>query len=316
MIICKSVSRFSRDILNTLKYVKILHGNGVDIWFERENLDTADPSCTMILSFLATIAQDESHSISENVKWGYSQRFKRGEYNLGNNRILGYDSVDGKLVPNDRADGVRAIYQLYLEGKSIEEIRRMLAEFGVVTRRGKPLSHHGILYILQNEAYKGDKLLQRQPPKDFITRKPDKTKPYKSYYLENDHEPIVEPELWDAVQDRIKQNMDLKEAVGHLGGRPHFLFGKVFCADCGSPMTRRTFTGYKGVKYKAWVCRDRQLGRNGNGCQMRIVREDDLLGEICSQMRWEEVTEEKVDEIDRVEIREDGVEVVQRKFTV
>ena len=313
MIICKSVSRFSRDILNTLKYVKILHGNGVDIWFERENLDTADPSCTMILSFLATIAQDESHSISENVKWGYSQRFKRGEYNLGNNRILGYDSVDGKLVPNDRADGVRAIYQLYLEGKSIEEIRRLLAELGVVTRRRKPLSHHGILYILQNEAYKGDKLLQRQPPKDFITRKPDKTKPYKSYYLENDHEPIVEPEVWDAVQEKIKQNMDLKEAVGHLGGRPHFLYGKVFCADCGSPMTRRTFTGYKGVKYKAWVCRDRNLGRNGNGCQMRIVKEDELLEEICRQTGWEEVTEEKVVDIDRVEIREDGVEVTKAK---
>ena len=84
-------------------------------------------------------------------------------YNLGNNRILGYDSVDGKLVPNDKADGVRAIYQLYLEGKSIEEIRRMLAEFGAVTRRGKPLSHHGILYILQNEAYKGDKLRNLVP---------------------------------------------------------------------------------------------------------------------------------------------------------
>ena len=309
MIICKSVSRFSRDILNTLKYVKILHGNGVDIWFERENLDTADPSCTMILSFLATIAQDESHSISENVKWGYSQRFKRGEYNLGNNRILGYDSVDGKLVPNDRADGVRAIYQLYLEGKSVEEIRRTLAELGVVSRKGKPLSHHGILYILQNEAYKGDKLLQRQPPKDFITRKPDKTKPYKSYYLENDHEPIVEPEVWDAVQEKIKQNMDLKEVVGHLGGRPHFLYGKVFCSDCGSPMTRRTFTGYKGVKYKAWVCRDRHLGRNGNGCQMRIVKEDDLMAEISGQTGWKSVTEAQMKKIDRVEVKADGVEI-------
>ena len=165
--------------------------------------------------------------------------------------------------------------------------------------------------MLGNEAYKGDKLLQRQPPKDFITRKPDKTKPYKSYYLENDHEPIVEPEVWDAVPERIKQNMDLKEAVGHLGGRPHFLYGKVFCADCGSPMTRRTFTGYKGVKYKAWVCRDRNLGRNGNGCQMRIVKEDELLEAICRQTGWEKVTEEKVVDIDRVEVSADGVEFVR-----
>ena len=246
------------------------------------------------------------------MKWGYRQRFKRGEYNLGNNRILGYDTVDGKLVPNKDADGVRAMYQLYLEGKNVEEIRRALAELGVVSRKGKPLSHHGILYILQNEAYKGDKLLQRQPPKDFLTKKPDKTKPYESFYLENDHEPIVEPKVWDAVQEKIKRNMDLKEAVGHLGGRPHFLFGKIFCADCGSPMTRRTFTGYKGVKYKAWVCRDRHLGRNGNGCQMRIVKEDDLLKEICQQMNWKTVTEEKADEIARVEIGADGIEVVRR----
>ena len=150
-ILCKSVSRFGRDLVKTQHYLKILHGNGVDVHFEKEKLDTADPSCSMMLSFLSTIAQDESHSISENVKWGYRERFKRGEYNLGNNRILGYDCVDGKLVPNENADGVKVIYQLYLDGKSVEEIRRLLVDFGVVTRNGRPLSHHNILYILQNE---------------------------------------------------------------------------------------------------------------------------------------------------------------------
>ena len=93
-ILVKSVSRFSRNMVECQKYVKILKGNGVDVRFEKENLDTADPSCTMMFSFLAAIAQDESRSISENVKWAYRERFKRGEYNLGNNRILGYDSVD------------------------------------------------------------------------------------------------------------------------------------------------------------------------------------------------------------------------------
>jgi DNA invertase Pin-like site-specific DNA recombinase len=312
-ILCKSVSRFSRDIINTLKYVKILHGNGVDIWFEKENLDTVDPSCTMILSFLSTIAQDESHSISENVKWSYRERYKRGEYNLGNNRILGFDSVDGKLVPNDKALAVRSIYNMFLEGKSIEEIRRTLANLGVVTRGGKPLSHHGILYILQNEAYKGDKLLQRQPPKDFFTRKPDWNKPYQHYYLKDDHEPIIEPAVWDAVQEKIKQHTDLMDAVGHLGGRPHFLYGKVFCADCGSPLTRRTFTGASKTKYKAWVCRDRQRGRKGNGCKLRIVKEDALFTEISNRMGWDDVTEERMEEIERVKIGADGMEITKRQ---
>lgn len=219
--------------------------------------------------------------------------------------------MDGKLVPNAKADGVRAIYELYLEGKSVEEIRRLLAGLGVVTRNGKPLSHHNILYILQNEAYRGDKLLHRTPPRDFLTKRVDENAHYETNYLENDHEPIVDPEVWDAVQEKLKQNMDLMEAVGHLGGRPHFLYGKIFCANCGSPMTRRTFTGSKKTKYKAWVCRDRQLGRKGNGCKTRIVKEDDLLTEICSQMGWEQVTEEQMSEIERIVVSDDAVEIVR-----
>lgn len=311
LILCKSLSRWSRNITDSQKSLKLLHGNGVDVHFEKENLDTADPSCSMMLSFLSAISQDESRSISENVKWGYRERFKRSEYNLGNNRILGYDSVEGKLVPNKDADGVRAIFNLYLEGHPIEKIRRLLVDLGVVTRNGTPLSHHDILYILQNESYRGDKLLQKTAPRNYLTKKPDKRIPCESNYLKGDHEPIVEPKVWDAVQERIRQNMDMKETIGHLGGRPHFLYGKVFCADCGSPFTRRTFTGYKGVKYKAWVCRDRQLGRKGNGCMMRIVRETDLLAELCLQMDWERFDEEEFSKtVERMIISADGMEAV------
>ena len=117
-ILVKSISRFSRNIVDCQKYVNLLHGNGVDIHFDKENIDTADPSCSMILSFLSAIAQDESRSISENVRWGYRERFKRGEYNLGNNHIRGYDTVDGKLVPNEEAASIKLIYQMYIEGKT------------------------------------------------------------------------------------------------------------------------------------------------------------------------------------------------------
>ena len=85
-ILVKSISRFSRNIVDAQSYVNLLHGNGVDVHFDKENLDTANPSCSMMFSFLSTIAQDESRSISENVKWAYRERFQRGEYNLGNNR--------------------------------------------------------------------------------------------------------------------------------------------------------------------------------------------------------------------------------------
>ena len=311
-ILCKSISRFSRNIVDCQKYVKLLHGNGVDVKFEKENLDTASPSCSMMLSFLSAIAQDESRSISENVRWAYRERFKRGEYNLGNNRILGYDSVDGKLVPNQDADAVRLIYTMYLEGKNIEAIRRLLADYGVRTRKGTLISHNDILYILKNETYRGDKLLQKQPPKDFLTKKPDKRAHYESYYLEGDHEAIVEPVMWDAVQEKLKQKKEIESAVGHRGGQPHFLYGLIFCDECGAPMTRRTLKAYDGSSYKAWTCRERHKGRKGNGCTCRTIRETDLLASICVQMGWEKVTEEKLGEIERVMVSDDGVEIVKK----
>ena len=212
-ILVKSISRFSRNIVDCQKYANLLHGNGVDIHFDKENLDTAEPSCSMMFSFLSAIAQDESRSISENVRWGYRERFKRGEYNLGNNRILGYDCVDGKLVPNQDADAVRMIFQMYIEGKSIEEIRRLLTDYGIRTKKGQPLAHNNIMYILQNETYIGDKLLQKQPPKNFLTKKPDERVPYESNYLENDHEAIVDRKTWDTVQEIIRQKKAVTAAV-------------------------------------------------------------------------------------------------------
>ena len=318
-IVCKSISRCSRNIVDAQKYAKMLHGNGVEVRFEKENLYTGDPSCSMMFSFLSAIAQDESRSISENVKWAYRERFKRGEYNMGSNRILGYDSVDGTLVPNDDADAVRLIYELYLEGRSIEAIRRLLADYGVRTRKGTLIAHNDILYILKNETYRGDKLLQKQPPRDFLTKKPDKRQQYESFYLEGDHEPIVEPAVWDAVQEKLKAKKDIENAVGHRGGQPHFLYGAVFCGECGEPMTRRTLRAYDGERYKAWTCRERHKGRKGNGCTCRTIRETDLIAAICVQMDWERFDEGRFEaEIRRVEVTDEGVEITKtgiEKFT-
>ena len=273
-ILCKSVSRFSRNVAECKKYTDMLRTRNVTVEFEKEHLSTDDPTSSFIFSLMSAIAENESRSISENIRWGYSERFKRGEYNLGNNRILGYDCVDGKLVPNQYADAIRLIYLMFLEGKSIEEIIRTLTDIGVKTRNGTPLSRNTILYILKNETYKGDKLLQKQPPRNFITKKPDPTIPYESNYLKDDHEPIVSRAMWDAVQEKMKQNKELEDAVGHRGGQPHLLYGKVFCGECGAPMTRRTVNGPGGMKIKTWICREK---RKGSGCGCRNVKEEELL---------------------------------------
>ena len=273
-ILCKSVSRFSRNVAECKKYTDLLRSRNVTVEFEKENLRTDDPTSSFIFSLMSAIAENESRSISENICWGSSERFKRGEYNLGNNRILGYDSVDGKLVPNQYADAVRLIYTLFLEEKTVEEIIRTLTDIGLKTRNDTPLSRSAILYILKNETYKGDKLLQKQPPRDFITKKPDPNIPFESNYLENDHEAIVSRAIWDAVQQKLEENKEIESVVGHRGGLPHSLYGKVFCGECGAPMTRRTVNGPGGVKIKTWVCREK---RKGSGCTCRNVKEEELL---------------------------------------
>ena len=273
-VLCKSVSRFSRNVAECKKYIDMLKLKNITVEFEKEHLSTDDPTCSFIFSLMSAIAENESRSISENVKWSQREMVKRGEYNLGSNRILGYDCVDGKLVPNQYAEGVRLIYRLYLQGKRIEEIRRLLADIGLKTRKGTMIAHNGILYILKNETYKGDKLLQKKPPKDLITRRPDPNAEYESNYLTDDHEAIVSKEMWNEVARKLKRNKEFEEVVGHRGGQPHFLYGKVFCGECGAPMTRRTVNGAGGAKCKTWICRKK---RNGGKCGCRNVKEEELL---------------------------------------
>lgn len=180
---CKSVSRFSRNVAECRKYTDMLLEKKVAVEFEKENLRTDDPTSSFVFSLMSAVAENESRSISENIKWGQRERVKRGEYNLGNNRILGYDTVDGKLVPNKDADAIRLIFGFYLEDTSIEDIRRRLADIGVKTKKGTMISHDDILYILTNETYKGDKLLQKQAPRNLITKRPDPNVEYESNYL-------------------------------------------------------------------------------------------------------------------------------------
>ena len=312
-ILCKSVSRFSRNVAECKKFTDMLRSRNISVEFEKEHLKTDDSTSTFIFSLMSAVAENESRSISENVRWGYQERFKRGEYNLGNNRILGYDSVDGKLVPNGDAGVIRSIFRQYADGVSIEAIRMGLAELGVLTKNGTPLSKSNIQYILRNETYRGDKHLWKQPQKDFITKKVNPNVEQESIYLENDHEAVIDEETWAAVQKRIEEMKSLKSVVGHTGGQPHFLYGKVFCGDCGEPMKRRTFKSKSGKSYKAWMCRERM--KKGSDCEMRIVKEEDLIAEICEMLGWVEFDEGQFSrEVVRVDVYGDRLEYKAQKL--
>ncbi len=309
-ILCKSLSRFSRNAVECRRYIDLLKMKNIAVEFEKENIKTDDQSGTFVLSLMSVVAETESKSISDNIKWGYRSRFSRGEYRLGNNRILGYDCVDGKLVPNKDADLVRRIFREYAEGKSISEISTALANDGILSRTGKALHYTVLKYILSNETYKGDKELWKTKPRDLFTKKPENNSKRKSIYLSDDHEPIIDDLTWYRVQAKLRAQKDLNKRVGHLGGNMHFLYGKIFCGKCGEPMTRRTYTSRSGVKSKVWMCRKRF---NGKGCKADTIKEDELLSIITTDLGWEVFDEKRfAGEVNRVVVDGKKVTIIKK----
>ena len=142
---------------------------------------------------------------------------------------------------------------------------------GVKTMRGKDsFCVKTLEIILRNELYKGDKLIQKAAPENLYTKKPDESINYDSYYIEDDHEPIVSKELWQKVQDRLNSYSK------HKTQGSYFLKGKVYCGECGCPMRRISYL-YHNVRQKVWQCSDRFKGKKGNGCNNEIISEEDLI---------------------------------------
>lgn len=310
IILCKSISRFSRNVVDCQQYTKWFRTLGITVIFEEQDIRTDDPTSDFILSMMAAVAQDESHSISANVQLAYEHRFARGEYNLGNNRILGYDSRDGVLIPNHNAWVVREIFKRFLEGQSFREISNGLVKMGAKSQRGKDyFSSETIRYMLSNETYAGDKFLQKQPPRDYITKKPDPNRVYKTNYLTDDHEAIIDRSTWNAVQEILKQReADNSAGIYRRGKEHHAFYGKVFCGECGSPFVRRTYLGKSGQYYKAWNCKERQKGKKGNGCMNVIVKENALMQMV--EEKLEEVDADKLKSIERIIVFKDRVETI------
>lgn len=230
---------------------------------------------------------------------------------MGSGRILGYDmNEDGRLIPNEDAWIIKRIFQSYASGMSIGEIADDLNTSGAKRLRcDKPFDSSLIWRMLRNECYVGDRLLQKNPPRDFLTKRPDTSAEHKSYYIKDSHEGIIDRETWDAVKAKIEQDeADRATGVYRNCTNTHFLYGKVFCAECGSPYTRRTFKSRQGESYKAWNCRERQRGKKG--CKNSSIKEDLLLGAIAEALGVEELERGTFEEmVERVLIEGEKIRV-------
>ena len=306
IILCKSISRFSRNFVEAQEYVHKLKALNVEVRFEKDGVSSFDASTDILFGTMAAVSEEESRSISENVKWSYRRKAEMGVRHVGNNHMLGYDEINGKLTPNEDAWIVKLIFEEYAAGISPSEILDHLQEKGAKRMRSqRGFTYSNIMRILHNEAYVGDRLLQKTAPQDFKTKKPDPNVPYESKYIYNDHEGIITPAVWDAVRERMARVEALREQGLAPRVTAHFLYGRLYCAECGQPYRRFTAKNHSG-HYKTWRCKGHVAGM----CQNRHVRETELYEGICEVMGWETMDEWAFGEtIQRVLIMGDGLQI-------
>ncbi|WP_149096240.1 recombinase family protein [Paenibacillus terrae] len=262
LILVKSISRFARNTLDLLKYVRELKSLGVAVFFERENINTLDTTGEVLLTILSSLAQDESRNISENSRWGILRGFQNGKVFCNTNRFLGYDKDEqGELVINEpEAEIVRRIYEEYLDGKSYQAIARGLMRDHIKTvTGGDTWWDSSITLILTNEKYYGALLQQKTVTVDFLTHKRIRNKGQEQQYLiEDNHEPIVSKEIFEAVQKEKERRAKLKGSVMGESKRyssKYALSSKVYCGCCGAIFKRRTWNSNNPSKKVVWQCK-------------------------------------------------------------
>ena len=213
MIITKSISRFARNTLDCLKYIRELKEKNIPVFFEKENINTMDSKGEVLLTIMASLAQQESQSLSQNIKLGLQYRYQNGEVQVNHNRFLGYtkDEEGHLIIEPTEAEVVKRIYREYLEGGSLLQIGRGLEADGILTAAGKAKWRPTTLQkILRNEKYIGDALLQKTYTVDFLNKKRVQNNGIvPQYYVENSHEPIIPRDLYMQVQEEMMRRANL-----------------------------------------------------------------------------------------------------------
>ena len=248
MIITKSISRFARNTVTLLETVRMLKALGVDVFFEEQNIHTMSADGELMLTILASYAQEESLSASENQKWRIKKNFEEGMPWCG--RMLGYRIRDGQYyIIEDEAEIVRCIYREYLDGAGPGGIANRLTEDGIPTRNGGIWQPQTIATILRNYTYTGNLLLQKTFRENHITKKTIRNTGQKTQYLlEEAHEAIIPLETFEAVQAEIERRIDSRKNTPPA--KPTFPYtGIIQCAKCGKNYRRKTTAGRV-----SWIC--------------------------------------------------------------
>lgn len=279
MILTKSISRFSRNTVDCLKYTRELKTLNIAVFFEKENINTLDAKGEVLMTIMAALAQQESESLSANVRLGIQFRNQEGKVRVNHNWFLGYTKdEEGKLIIDpDQAEVVRRIYAEYLDGKSLLQIKRGLEADGVLNGAGhEKWCESNIKQILTNEKYIGDALLQKTCTVSILEKKRVKNDgALPKYYVEGCHEAIISRDIFLQVQSEMRRRANLS-AVGkkRVYSGKYALSSIVYCAHCGD-IYRRIKWNNRGYRSIVWRCVSR-VEKGGPDCTARTVREDEL----------------------------------------
>lgn len=281
IILTKSISRFARNTVDLLNTVRRLKELGISVRFEKENIDSLSEDGELMLTLLASFAQEESRSISDNVKWGTVKRFQKGIPN-GHFPIYGYRwQGDTLIVEPEEAKIVRLIYDNFLKGLSAETTEKQLEAMGVKSYKGIHFGNTSIRQILRNVTYTGNLLFQKEYTVDPISKKSRKNHgELPQFWVENTHEAIIDIGTYNAVQAEIARRRKLG-ALANWAIDTSCFTGKIICETCGRPFHRATRSHTNG-KSKAWICANRREGKP-HDCNVNELPEN-ILKQVATDV--------------------------------
>ena len=279
LIVTKSVSRFARNTVDSLTTVRKLKENGVEVYFQKENIYTLDSKGELLITLMSSLAQEESRSISENVTWGQRKRFADGKVSMAYKHFLGYrKGSDGRpeIVPEE-AETVRSIYRWFMEGQTYCTIASRLTKAGVLTPGGKQKwQPNTVKSILTNEKYMGAALLQKSFTVDFLQKK---MKPNEGeipqYYVAESHPAIIDPEEWRKVQAEIVR----RSQYNHKAGCASPFSGKIVCGDCGAVFGSKVWHSKDQYRRVIWQCNGKYAGVHK--CSTPHLTEEQIQSAFC-----------------------------------
>ena len=317
IVLTKSISRFARNTVDLLETVRHLKELGIEVQFEKEHINSLSDDGELMLSLLASFAQEESRSISENARWAIQKRFEKGIPN-GHFRVYGYRWEGDELVPvPEEAAIVKRIYQNFLDGKSRLETERELAAEGITTRDGCRWVDSNIKSVLSNITYTGNLLLQKEFIEDPVTKKRRKNKgQLPQYFVENTHEPIIDMETFQYVQDEMARRRELG-ALANKSLNITCFTGKIKCGNCGKSFMHNirknraqfttTYTDEDGM-YTTWVCGSRKQKQKGEPCMAKEIP-DKILKACCAEVLGLDEFDDEVfaERVERIDVPDGGI---------